>query len=160
MDFRLTEEQKSLIALVTDFAKQETSPEIIKQLIQTGPKDPARAEFLKKAHDVGLLTLTVPERYGGGGFGLGSLLTQVLLIENIEQYAGGVGLLIWIHWKLCSDIAALCNKEQQDEFFPRIMSDPTFALGEVVSEAEHATDPHRLTLTFIFIGSRFVIPIP
>lgn len=140
MDFEFTEEQKSLAALVTDFLKQETSPKFMKQLVSTGLKDPAHRGFFKKAQDVGLLTLTVPERYGGGGFGIGSLLTQVMLAERVEQFAGGLGLMTWIHWKLCSDLAAVGTKEQQDEFFPQIMNDPTFSLGEVISELEHGMD--------------------
>jgi alkylation response protein AidB-like acyl-CoA dehydrogenase len=139
MDFQLSEEQKSLLALVTDFFKRETSPQFINECMKKDPKERIPRDLLRKMHAVGLSTLCVPARYGGGG--VSSLLTQVLLAERAAQYGGLLCELLWLNWKLQRDLAAVGTKEQQDEFFPRIMEDPTFQLGETITEPEHGHDP-------------------
>lgn len=139
MDFQLSEEQKSLLALVTDFFKRETSPELINEQLKKDPKERIPRDLVKKMHDVGLSTLCVPERYGGGG--VSSLLTQVLLAERAAQYGGLLSELLFLNWKWHRDLATVGSKEQQDEFFPRIMAEPTFQIGETITEPEHGHDP-------------------
>ena len=139
MDFHLSEEQKSLLALVTDFYKQETSPELVNECLRKDPKERIPRDLVKKMHDVGLSTLCVPERYGGGG--VTSLLTLVLLAECAGKHGGLLSELLWLNWKLQSDLAAVGTKEQQDEFFPQIMENPTFQMGETITEPDHGHDP-------------------
>jgi alkylation response protein AidB-like acyl-CoA dehydrogenase len=141
MDFQLNEEQKSLVALVKDFAKREISPEYAKGIYKRDPMDRIPKEVMEKAFAVGLVQIPVPERYGGGGMGVGSLLTQIIIIECMEQHFYGLGSAIWFNWKLCGDLAIFGTREQQDEFFPLIMSDPCFQLGEQITEPDHGCDP-------------------
>lgn len=139
MDFQLSEIQKSLIALVTEFFKRETTPELVEECLKKDPKKRIPRALVKKMHQVGLLTLCVPERYGGGG--ISSLLTQVLLAECSSRYGGILSELMWLNWKLQGDLAAIGTEEQQDEFFPLIIKSPTFQMGETITEPEHGHDP-------------------
>ena len=139
MDFEFTEEQKSLAALVTDFFKNETSPELVEECLRKDPKERIPMDLVKKLHDVGLSTLCVPARYGGGG--VTSLLTQVLLAERAAQYGGLLSELLFLNWKWQLDLAAVGSQELQDEFFPQMMEDPYFQMGETVTEPDHGHDP-------------------
>jgi alkylation response protein AidB-like acyl-CoA dehydrogenase len=144
MDFELTEEQKALIALAKDFCKRETSPELLRELLEREQKGRMPWDVIKKMHDVGLLTVTVPERYGGRGI---DLLTLVLLAHALAQYAGPGSAallapnLLTFNWKMCGDLAAVGTQEQQDEFFTRVTSDYTFSMGEIATEPDHGLDP-------------------
>ena len=139
MDFQLSEEQKSLAALVTDFFKKETSPQLVNECMKKDPAERIPRDLLKKMHAVGLSTLCVPARYGGGG--VSNLLTQMVLAERAAQYGGLLSELAWLNWKLQGDLAAVGSREQQDEFFPQIMSDPAFQIGETTTEPDHGHDP-------------------
>jgi acyl-CoA dehydrogenase len=138
MDFELTEEQKALIALARDFCRQETSPEFMRELFKRDSEDRIPWDLVEKMHGLGLVTLTVPERYGGGG---ADLLTQVVLTDALGQYGGLVGSLNTVNWKMCGDLAAVGNAAQQDEIFARAINDHTFSMVELTNEPEHGCDP-------------------
>ena len=145
MDFELTEEQKALITLARDFCKRETRPELLRELsAKREPRNRVPWDVMKKMHDVGLLTVTVPERYGGRD---ADLLTLVLLAQTLAQSAGPANAallapnLLMFNWKMCGDLAAVGTEEQQDEFFTRVTSDHTFSMGEMATEPDHGLDP-------------------
>jgi len=138
MDFELTEEQKALIALARDLCKREARPEFVREHAEGEPKDRVPWDLIKKMHELGLLTLTIPEKYGGGG---ADLLTLVVLAETLGQYCGLVGLPATMYWKMFGDVAAFGSEELQDEIFTRAISDPTFGIGEIATEPDHGFDP-------------------
>ena len=106
MDFQLTEEQKSLVAMVKDFGEREVTPQLLSGILERHVKDriPYLKEqgIIKKIHDLGLKTMTVPEEYGGGGF---DMQTQVVVAEALGQYAGPMPSIFMSSWKLCEDMA-------------------------------------------------------
>ena len=65
MDFSLTEEQKMLKAMLRDFAARELEP-VAARIDETNEYP---AEEVKKIADLGLMGLTIPEKYGGSGKG-------------------------------------------------------------------------------------------
>ena len=75
VDFALSEEQLMLQELARDFANDEIKP-------NAGRWD-RDSEFpldtIRKASDNGLLTLKIPEKYGGGGMGS---FEEVLVCEE------------------------------------------------------------------------------
>jgi len=116
MDFELTEEQKALITLARDFCKRETRPELLRELsAKREPRNRVPWDVMKKMHDVGLLTVTVPERYGGRD---ADLLTLVLLAQTLAQSAGPANAallapnLLMFNWKMCGDLAAVGTEER------------------------------------------------
>jgi alkylation response protein AidB-like acyl-CoA dehydrogenase len=137
MDFELNEDQKALIAMGKDFCKREIKPGLLKGLLDKEPKDRMPWDLVKKMHEIGLTTLAVPTKYGGGG---ADLLTRVVLADALGQYASIVGTILTPCWKYCGDLAAVGSEEQQEEFFTRVMKDHTFTMGESGTEPEHGED--------------------
>lgn len=78
MDYLLTEEQSFLLELFRDFAKNEVAP-VSKEYDKKGefPK-----ELFKKAAEMGLTTLHLPEKYGGGGM---NTVTQAIMVEELSN---------------------------------------------------------------------------
>jgi alkylation response protein AidB-like acyl-CoA dehydrogenase len=64
MDFSLTEEQKMLRETMMRFIGKECTKEVVRQLDEA---DEFPKEIFSKLADLGVLGLTVPEKYGGSG---------------------------------------------------------------------------------------------
>ena len=64
-EFGFTEEQLMLREMVRDFANNELKP-IAKQIDE---QEKIPADIIKKLGEIGLLGASIPEQYGGGGFG-------------------------------------------------------------------------------------------
>ena len=83
IEFSLSDEQKALQELARDFAQKEIAP-VASQLDRTGeyPYD-----LLKQAHKLGLLNLTIEDKYGGGGVGW---LEACIVGEEFSAACAGV----------------------------------------------------------------------
>ena len=78
VDFRLSEEQKMLQDLARDFANEEIIPNASKwDMNSIYPK-----EAIQKANEYGLLTVKIPEEFGGGGMGS---IEDVIIAEEIGR---------------------------------------------------------------------------
>jgi alkylation response protein AidB-like acyl-CoA dehydrogenase len=137
MDFELTEEQKSLVGLVKDFCKREADPASMRKLLGVeNLRDRYPWDIVKKAHDIGLRTLCVPAKWGGGS---ADCLTQVLVAEALAHWGGPIAIAIADLWR-SFDVIKVCSDELQAEIFPQIMENPKFIMAAAGSEAEAATD--------------------
>jgi len=79
MDFQLTEDQKIFKQTVHDFAEQRITPlanEWEKKGVSVGP------ELIAEYRDLGLLGITLPEQYGGGGL---PAIYAILAMEELAR---------------------------------------------------------------------------
>ncbi len=126
LEFALSEEQLELQRTARKFAREVMEPEALEHDEQH--KFPH--EILKKAFDLGLLNLGVPESCGGVGF---SVVDQVLLAEELA--AGCVGMATSL---IANDLAFLPiliggTEEQKQKFvapFTESLRYASFALTE------------------------------
>src|SRR5437764_12123970 len=63
MDFRLSDDQKQIQEMVRDFATSEIKP----HLLEWDEAQHFPVETFKKAGELGLLGVTIPQEYGGAG---------------------------------------------------------------------------------------------
>ncbi|MEO8033097.1 MAG: acyl-CoA dehydrogenase family protein, partial [Acidobacteriota bacterium] len=90
MDFRLTEEQQQISQMVRDFALSEIKPHLMEwDEAQHFPLDSFR-----KAGELGMLGVTVPEQYGGAGL---SYVDYVNVIEELGVVDSGFALSVAAH---------------------------------------------------------------
>ena len=94
MNFDYSEQQLMIQQMVEDFANKEIKPYIQKwDEQQIFPID-----LFKKAGDLGLMGVLVPEKYGGAGLGYNE---YILIIEEISKVCGAIGLSLAAHNSLC-----------------------------------------------------------
>ena len=84
MRFDLTEEQKLLEQTVREFANAEVKP-LAKQLDETGqfPR-----ETFRRAAELGLTGIALPEQYGGAAF---DYISYAIVIEEISRVCASTG---------------------------------------------------------------------
>jgi acyl-CoA dehydrogenase len=149
IDFELTPEQRSLQQLSREFTEKEIKP-VAAQLDRTAefPMD-----ICRKAFEVGLLAITIPERYGGGG--LSGLDTLLVREENAAGCAGittAMGAL---------DLAATPlrlagSHEQKKEFFGQLTSE--FGLASyALTEPDAGSDVGGIKTKAVKHGGEYVL---
>ena len=138
MDYRETEEQTMIRQMVRKFVENEVKPAAIEYDRKTDPKDCIPWELFRKAAKLGLTKMSIPAEYGGGG--VKDLISLIIAVEELgagdNGFAGtirhAIGLTAWME--------ILCNKEQKNEFFPKIVEDDCFLIAEAMTEPNSGTD--------------------
>ncbi len=74
----------------------------------------------QKIGELGIMGITIPEQYGGGGF---DLLAAVLATEQMARVCAAVSLSYVAHTILCTDtLYRHANEEQRKKYLPRLCS--------------------------------------
>ena len=116
MKFDYSEQQLMIQQMVEDFANKEIQPNIKKwDEQQIFPID-----LFKKAGDLGLMGVLVPEKYGGAGLGY---YEYILIIEEISKVCGAIGLSLAAHNSLCvNHILKFSTEIQKQKWLPKLSS--------------------------------------
>jgi alkylation response protein AidB-like acyl-CoA dehydrogenase len=150
MDFELSEEQQLLQQTVRDYVAEHVAP-VAAQLDETEsfPVGP-----VKKAAELGLLAVTIPEAYGGTAMGN---VAASIIVEEVSRACPSTGVTISVHNSLvCTPIAKWGSEDIQRRFLPRL------ATGELLgayclSEAEAGTDAANQQTRATRKGDRWVL---
>ena len=114
MNFEITENQQMIADMVKDFAKKEILPSVMKwDESQEFP-----VEVFKKAGELGLMGVLVPEEYGGSGLGY---FEYIQIIVEISKVCGSIGLSVAAHNSLCTNhILTFGSEEQKKKYLPKL----------------------------------------
>ncbi len=116
MDFELNEAQRLLRDTVRDFSRREIGP--IADAIDREDKWPGH--LWPMLGELGVLGVTVPERYGGAE---ADLFSGVLVIEELAKVSASVALSYGAHANLCANnIASNGSEEQKRRYLPALCS--------------------------------------
>ena len=116
MDFELNEEEQMLQQVVRDFAENEVRP--IAAEIDRDGRFPV--ETIRKASELGLTGINVPEQYGGAGL---SSLATVIAIEEISRCCAATGVILSVNNSLvCDPLLKFGNEEQKQRILRPLAS--------------------------------------
>jgi butyryl-CoA dehydrogenase len=110
MDLELTAEQELLQKSVREFAEAEVRPHA-KELDETGnfPR-----EIFRKAAELGLTGIALPENEGGAGF---DHIAYTIVIEEISRCCASTGVILSVQNSLyCDPIHRFGTTEQKEKF--------------------------------------------
>jgi len=120
VNFSLTEEQKALQKLAHDFAQNEMAP-VAAEYDENG-------EFpwpiVRKAHELGLVNITIPEEYGGMG---GSAIEECLVAEELFAGCAGMGASMLANNLAIMPIILAGTHEQKERFLTPLVDEPIMA---------------------------------
>ena len=150
MDFSLTEDQKMLKTMVRDFATKELEP-VAAQIDEIGEFP---AEQVRKIADLGLMGLTIPEKYGGSGRGR---VDFCIAVEELSRASAAAASYFRVSLSLgIVPIIMHGTEEQKQKYLP------PHARGEkmacfALTEAGAGSDPAALQTTAVRRGDGYVL---
>src|SRR5260221_4109700 len=148
MDFGLGDTVDEVRAQARRFAREHIAP--LADVIDRSNEFPR--QLWPQLGALGLLGLTVPERWGGANLGY---LAHIVAMEEISRASGAVGLSYGAHSNLCVNQLALHGNEAQcQRYLPRLVSgEHVGALA--MSEPEAGSDVTSMQLRAVRHGDHF-----
>jgi len=115
-DFQLGDRVDELRQAVREFALRRIAP----QAADIDRSNRFPRELWPEMGEMGLLGMTVPEEYGGLGFGY---LEHVVAMEEISRVSGSIGLSYGAHSNLCvNQLRRFGSAAQRRRYLPRLVS--------------------------------------
>lgn len=150
MQLELTEEQALLHKTVREFAESEVKP-LARHLDETGEFP---CETFRKAAELGLTAVAIPEDEGGAGF---DHVSYAIVIEELSRVCASTGTILSVQNSLfCDPVHRFGTAEQKKKFLL------PFARGEKIG-CYALTEPHAgsnaaaLRTVAVHKGDRYVI---
>ena len=148
MDFALTEEQQELQAMVKDFVDKE----IVPYTEEMDRENHARPEIFKKAGDMGLLNLVVPEEYGGPGL---DSITIATIYEELGKGCAGIATSIAAN-ALASYPILLAGNDEQKKYQCDLLNDGKLA-AFALTEPSAGSDAGAVATKAVKDGDHYVL---
>lgn len=149
-EFKFSEEQHMLRDMVRDFTNNEIKP--IAAKIDADEKIPE--ELIKKIGELGLLGVSFPEEYGGGGFGeVGYCISQ----EEISRGCLSTATMIGAHQSIGANSIYLGGSEEQKKKYLEPLARGEKIAAYCLTEAQAGSDAFNLKTKAVLDGDEWVI---
>jgi alkylation response protein AidB-like acyl-CoA dehydrogenase len=135
--FIVSEDQKAILETVRRFVDAEVRPRAA--ALDANP-DPAAGfswDIVEKAHEVGIRTMTLSEKWGGLAT---DSLTTAMVIEELAKGDIGVSVIFAQTLKIAQIMEKALSPEQQARVLPRFAQDPRGMLAIGITEPDNASN--------------------
>jgi alkylation response protein AidB-like acyl-CoA dehydrogenase len=150
LDFSLTNEKKLFQKTVREFCEKEIKPiasKIDKE--EYFPKD-----LYKKMGKLGLMGITVPQKYGGAGI---DRISYMIALEEISRVCGSTGITVEAHNSLgLGHIYEKGTEKQRKKYLPTLTSGKAIAAW-ALTEPNAGSDASATQTTAVLDGNEWVI---
>lgn len=150
MDFMLTEQQKLFQKTIRSFCEKELKPlasKIDKE--EYFPKS-----IYKKMGQIGLLGMTVPQKYGGTGI---DRVSYMIALEEVSRVCGSTGITVEAHNSLgLGHIYERGTEEQRKKYLPKLTNGDGLAAW-ALTEPNAGSDAAGLQTTAVLDKNEWVL---
>jgi len=150
MDFKLTSEQKLFQKTIREFCNKEIKP--IAEKIDHEEYFPE--DLYKKMGQMGLMGMTVPQKYGGAGI---DRMSYMMALEEISRVCGSTGITVEAHNSLgVGHIYEKGTEEQRKKYLPKLTNGEEIAAW-ALSEPNAGSDASAAQATAVLEKDEWVI---
>jgi alkylation response protein AidB-like acyl-CoA dehydrogenase len=145
----LSEEERMFRDAARDFATSEVAPRVAR-MDEAQELDP---DLIPQLFELGLMSIEVPERYGGTG---ATFFTSVLIVEELSRVDPSVGVFVDVQNTLVINaLARWGTDEQRARYYPRLATDTVGAYA--LSEAGSGSDAFALACRATADGDDWIL---
>ena len=137
--FIVDDDQRAILETVARFVKEEITPRAALLDANQDPEQCFSWDIIEKAHEVGIRTLTLAEKWGGLG---ADSLTTAMVVEELAKGDMGVSVVMAQTFKIAQLMQKALNAEQQARILPGFAQDPRGLLAIGMSEPGNGSDKH------------------
>ncbi|MBC7359802.1 MAG: acyl-CoA dehydrogenase family protein [Desulfacinum sp.] len=150
MDFQLSEEQRMMREMVYKWSVNELGP--LQEKIDE--EDWFPPDFFKKCAEIGILGITIDEKYGGLG---GDVLMQTIAVEEMSRICPGLAMTYAAHSNLCmNNIHKNANEFLKEKYLPPMVAGEKIgALG--LTEPNAGSDAMSLRTRAERKGDKYIL---
>ncbi len=148
VNFVMSEEQEMLQKLARDFADEEILPNAEKW----EREGIFPYEAISKAHELGILNCTIPEKYGGMGM---SFVDEAIINEELGRGDPGFATITGVTMLACHPILYGGTEEQKMEYLGRVCGGKIAAY--CVTEPAAGSDVKGIQTNAVLDGDEYVI---
>ena len=150
LDFNLTDEQKLFQKTIRDFCEKEIKP--ISEKIDNEEYFPE--DLYKKMGRMGLMGMTVPQKYGGAGI---DRIGYMIALEEISRFCGSTGINVEAHNSLgVGHIYEKGSEEQRKKYLSKLTNGEEIAAW-ALTEPNAGSDASATQTTAVLDGDEYVI---
>jgi len=150
LDFNLTTEQKMFQKIIREFCEKEIKP--IAEKIDKEEYFPW--ELYKKMGKMGLMGMTVPQKYGGAGI---DRVSYMIALEEISRVCGSTGITVEAHNSLgIGHIYEKGTEEQRKKYLPKLTNGEAIAAW-ALTEPNAGSDAAGGQTTAVLDGDEWVL---
>jgi len=150
MNFELTSEQKLFQKIINEFCEKEIKP-IASKIDQ---EEYFSKDLYKKMGKMGLMSMTVPQDYGGAGI---DRVSYMIALEEISRVCGSTGLTVEAHNSLgVGHIYERGTEEQRKKYLPKILNGEGLAAW-ALTEPNAGSDAASLQSTAVLKGDEYIL---
>jgi len=150
IDFSVSENQQMVGQMAKDFAEKHIRPHVM----EWDEEQHFPRELFNKLGELGMLSVFVPEEYGGSGFGY---FEYVAVIQEIAKVCGSIGLSVAAHNSLCTGhILNFANEEQKQKWLPKLATGEWLGAWGL-TEANTGSDAMRMGTTALLDGDHYIV---
>ena len=150
MDFSITDEMKDMKRTIRDFVDNEVDP--LSMQIEDDDKIPH--ELIKKAQDMGLFGMSIPEEYGGLGL---SMVDRCLLLEELGRANMSFTTYIAAHTGIgTTGIVEMASEQTRQKYLPYMASGEKLG-AFALTEPDAGSDASSMKTSAVLKGDKWVL---
>lgn len=149
VSFNLTDQQLALQSTAREFARKEMMPAAAE--LDRSMEFPL--EIIKKAHSLGLLNISIPEKLGGMGL---TLLEQMIIGEEMAYGCTGISTAMGANDLALGPILVAGTPAQHEEFVKPMVDKPSMA-AYCVTEPGAGSDVQGIRTTVRKDGDHYIL---
>jgi alkylation response protein AidB-like acyl-CoA dehydrogenase len=149
MDFNLTKEQQIIQKAAREFAKGEFTS--VARELDINEEYPT--EIVKKARELDLMGLFIPEEYGGPGLGY---LEQAMVLEEFWKVDPGIGQQLSSVTFGAEELILFGTEAQKKKWLPPLFEGDA-VMGFAITEPDAGSDTAAATTTAVKEGGDYII---
>ena len=135
--FVMNDDQRAILETVARFVEEEVTPRAAKLDANPDPAQSFSWEIVEKAHEVGLRTMTLSQKWGGLGT---DSLTTAMVIEELGKGDIGVSVIFAQTLKIAQIMQKALSEKQQSRVLPKFAADPRGMLAIGITEPDNASN--------------------
>lgn len=149
MDLRFTEEQEMMRKMVRDFAQSEIVPFVERMENGEFPRP-----ILKKMADLGLMGITIPEKYGGAGM---DFVSYIIAIHELARVSATVGVILSVHTSVGTNPILYFGTEAQKQKYVSKLASGEYLGAFCLTEPASGSDAASLKTKAVKQGDHYVL---